>query len=95
MTDSKRIKRIACTAHPRCAEPAAFTLLNMKSREVLGYNCEQHANSCAARTTAGVHDYDLAPLPNTTEDLTQWYVNSHMYDVIEELWTPSTQTSPV
>lgn len=55
---------IPCTAPciPPCCSAATFTLLNMKSRSVLGFNCDQHLQPLIKK--GGDSDYDKAALPD-------------------------------
>lgn len=62
--------KLQCTAHPLCPNDATCTMVNYKSRVVLGYNCDHHMQQL---TRAKDPDYDRMPLPETEEGLAQWY----------------------
>jgi hypothetical protein len=52
---------VICTAPcvPPCARQATFKLLNMRSRAVLGKNCDEHLRGLLGGPN---QDYDKAPL---------------------------------
>lgn len=56
-----------CTApcFPPCTRQATFKLLNMKSRSVLGENCDEHLRPLLGGPN---QDYDKAPLDLAAKD---------------------------
>jgi len=60
-----------CTAHPNCQSEATFTLVNAKSRVVLGFNCDAHLAPLLLKRD----DYDKMPLPTSDDELPDWYKN--------------------
>jgi hypothetical protein len=55
--------KFTCTAPciPPCTQQATFKLLNMKSRVVLGVNCDEHLEPLL-KLKNGERDYDKAPI---------------------------------
>jgi hypothetical protein len=57
--------KCTCPCIPPCGSEAAFALLNMKSRALLGFNCEMHVDPLVNNPAK---DYDKKSLPEEKKE---------------------------